>query len=132
MAVGKDFLDLSSGFGPNMRRLAAHKMALDAVPRGGGLPDALRFLQDKDAMVDSAKASTKWVKDAIAAVKQTHDNPFGNDDEAIAGELLRRIGERNAESIAEEIASVQPIKRSSWDARSGRRAYRQNESCPAR
>lgn len=71
-------------------------MALDAVPPGGGVKNVLAFLTDKTAIIDGAKKATAWVEEAIAVVKTAKDNPWGNDDEAIAGEILRQIEEKKA------------------------------------
>lgn len=82
--------------GPNMLRLAAHKMALDAIPAGGGLADGTRFLTTEGAIGKSAKAAAEWVRDAIAAIRAATDpNPWRDaDDEAIAAEILRQIHAR--------------------------------------
>ncbi len=77
--------------GPNAKRLVAHKMALDAVPNGGGMLDALTFLLTPGCLASSARDAAAWVCAALDAVKSAPDNAFGDDDEAIAGELLRRL-----------------------------------------
>lgn len=82
--------------GPNVKKLIAHKISLDAIPAGGGFGDGLQFLLDKERLIATAKAATAWVSDAIALVKTTPNNPWGDDDEAIAGEILRQIDERKA------------------------------------
>lgn len=93
---------MSETIGPNVKRLIAHKMSLDAVPAGGGLNAALDFLSDKDNITESARRSTEWVRLAIKALRQAAEpNPWKDaDDEAIAGEFLKRIGER--ESLARQ------------------------------
>lgn len=80
----------------NMRRLAVHKMSIDAVPKGGGVADAVRFLMDKEAMLTAARNAEAWAKAAVQAVRDASaPNPWRNaDDEAIAGEILRRLDER--------------------------------------
>jgi hypothetical protein len=82
--------------GPNVKKLIAHKMSLDAVPPGGGLKSALDFLTKPGAIAASGKAGTEWVMAAIVAIRTAAEpNPWKNaDDEQIAGEVLRRIGER--------------------------------------
>ncbi len=81
--------------GPNVKRLIVRKMSTDAIPGGGGLADGLRFLTDPARIRDSAREATAWVFAAIDAVKAAPDNPFGDDDEAIAGEILRQIDNRD-------------------------------------
>lgn len=80
--------------GPNVKKLIAHKMSIDAIPNGGGLGDGLKFLMDKQRIIAGAKAATEWVNQAISVVKTAPDNPWGDDDEAIAGEILRQVKER--------------------------------------
>ena len=80
--------------GPNVKRLIAHKVSLDAVPRGGGLVDAVAFLKDTERLSACTHEAIAWVEAALEAVKAAPGNPYGDDDEAIAGELLRRIETR--------------------------------------
>lgn len=82
--------------GPNVKRLAILKMSRDAIPPGGSIADGVRFLSDKKGMVESLRKSESWALAAVEAVRQGGDpNPWRNsDDEAIAGELLRRIEAR--------------------------------------
>lgn len=77
--------------GPNVKKLIIWKMSRDAIPPGGGFVDGIRFLSNPKEIVKIAKAAEEWVKTAILAVKQARDNSYGNDDEAIAGEIIRRI-----------------------------------------
>lgn len=79
---------------PNVNKLIARKMAIDAIPAGGGLGDGLRFLASAESIMDGHKKAKEWVEQAIAAVKGAPDNPYGDDDEVIAAEILRRINER--------------------------------------
>ncbi len=84
--------------GPNVRKLIARKMSLDAVPKGGGFNDALNFLSDKSNITESAKRAAKWVQLAIQTLRQAGEpNPWKDaDDETIAKEFLRKIAERQA------------------------------------
>lgn len=86
--------------GPNVKRLIAHKMSLDAIPRGGGLNDALNYLSSKDNITESARRAKDWVRLAIRTLRQAAEpNPWKDaDDEAIAGEFLRKIDERQRAS----------------------------------
>lgn len=77
--------------GPNVRRLITYKMSGLAVPAGGGLTDALALFTEPGRLGRVAREATAWVEEAIAVVKTAPDNPFGDDDEAIAGELLARL-----------------------------------------
>lgn len=82
--------------GPNVKRLIAHKMSLDAIPKGGGVADGLKFLLDKERIVKAAREADEWVKSCIAAVRKAAEpNPFREaPDEDIAAEILRKIEER--------------------------------------
>lgn len=77
--------------GPNVKKLIARKMSVDAIPSGGGLADGIKFLMSPGRIVAAAREATAWVETAIAAVKAAPDNSFGDDDEAIAGEILRQL-----------------------------------------
>lgn len=80
--------------GPNVRKLICHKFSIDAIPSNGGVADGIRVLTSPGKLQAGIRAATEWVNTAIALVKQAPDNPFGDDDEAIAGEILRQIEER--------------------------------------
>lgn len=83
--------------GPNVKKLICRKLSLIAIPPGGGLANGIQFLMSKDNILAGAKEATQWVEQAIAVVKMTPDNPYGNDDEAIAGAILNGIEKRKAE-----------------------------------
>lgn len=83
--------------GPNVRRLIAIKMAKDAIPAGGGFADGVNYLASS-GLGQRAQEATKWVEDAIQAVKSAPDNRWP-DDEAIAGELVKRIETKQKETL---------------------------------
>lgn len=78
--------------GPLFRRLVATRMALDAVPAGGGLATALAWFATPGRITESARTATAWARDTIAAIRAAGEpNPWTNaSDEAIAGELLAK------------------------------------------
>lgn len=82
----------------NVQKLIAHKMALDAVPRGGGMGDALNFLSSKDSITQGAKAAAVWVRTACEVVRKAGEpNPWKEStDEEIAGYLLSEIARKDA------------------------------------
>ncbi len=82
--------------GPNVKRLIVHKMSVDAVPSGGGVADAVKFLSDATGIVVAARSATVWVESAILVVRQAAEpNPWRSaDDETIADEILRQIEAR--------------------------------------
>ena len=78
----------------NISKLIVTKMAHDAIPNNGGLKDAVKFLSNRDIMLATAKNAKAFVQNAIAAIKAAPDNPYGNDDEAIAGAILAEIAKK--------------------------------------
>lgn len=76
--------------GPNMKKLIVRRMSALAIPSGGSISDGLSFFQDPERMVTIAKEATEWAKTAIAVVRATPDNPYGDDEEAIAGAIVDR------------------------------------------
>lgn len=79
--------------GPNVKRLIIHKMSLDAVPPGGGINDALRFLTEPGRLGKAAREATAWAEAALAAVRSAPGNPHP-DDEAVAAAILAEIDRR--------------------------------------
>jgi hypothetical protein len=82
--------------GPNVRKLVIHKMSMLMVPPGGRLQTALAALTKHGNVGAVAREATGWVEQAIAAVKTAPGNPYGDDDEAIAGVILKGIADRMA------------------------------------
>jgi hypothetical protein len=80
--------------GPNVKRLIVRRMALLLIPVGSG-KDSVTFgieaLTNPGRLSATVSEASAWVRRAIAAVKTAPDNPYGNDDEVIAGVLLRDI-----------------------------------------
>lgn len=77
--------------GPNVKKLICRKMAHLMVPDGAGFADGIRELAEQGNVGRRAQQATAWAEEAIAAVKAAPDNPYGDDDEAIAGEIVRQI-----------------------------------------
>lgn len=77
--------------GPNAKKLLAHFIAREAVPVGGGLADGLNFLTDPFRRQRGMERAIANLDAALAAVKSAPDNPYGNDDEAIAAAILERV-----------------------------------------
>jgi hypothetical protein len=82
--------------GPNVKKLIAQKMALLMIPEGTTEPlkAGATAILTPGSMGQHARVVTTWVREALAAIKAAPDNPYGDDDEAIARELLRKIDER--------------------------------------
>ncbi len=91
---------MDSPQGPNVRRLLCHFIAIEAIPSGckNGLASGIAFLvgSKSKASADAMRRAREQCASALAMVKRARGNPFGNDEEAIASEILRRVDERNA------------------------------------
>lgn len=79
--------------GPSVKKLVIAKASKDAIPSGGGLPDAIAFLTDPKAMTQGLRRAIEWVNVAIRAVREANEpNPWKNaTDEEIAAEILKQI-----------------------------------------
>ena len=77
--------------GPNMKRLLAFKVSRDAIPNGGGVASGIAFLLNPEKMAETSRKALEWCDQAIAAVRATPDNPYGNNEEDIAAAILKRI-----------------------------------------
>lgn len=83
--------------GPNVKRLIVRKMSLLAIPVGSGKDSfnlGVEVLTNRGKFASIAAEASDWVQKAIAVMKTAPDNPYGDDDEAIAGALLKGIEER--------------------------------------
>lgn len=84
--------------GHNVKRLIIAKMAADAVcDQAKPFEAGWELLCHKGKLMASAHEATVWVRGAIDAVKQTTDNPYGDDDEAIAGAILDELRRRDGD-----------------------------------
>lgn len=62
------------------------------IPDGGGFADGVKALQGD--LAARGREASAWVEQQIKAVKLAPDNPYGDDDERIAEEILRGIESR--------------------------------------
>jgi hypothetical protein len=89
--------------GPNVKALIIRKMSLIMIPadtpKGQALATGVRALTTTGNIGVVAREATEWVEKALALVKRSKHNPFGDDDEAIAGDILRRIGGKKREIL---------------------------------
>ena len=87
----------SDKIGPNVKRLIVHKMSLLAIPVGSGRNSLMlgaEMLTNRGKFASTAAEASNWVRQAIAVMKTAPDNPYGDNDEAIAKALLDGIEER--------------------------------------
>jgi hypothetical protein len=64
-------------YGPNMADLVVDRL--------------LTLIQTGLSVADASAEATRWVQDQIVAAKVAPNNPFGDDDEAIAAAILAKI-----------------------------------------
>jgi hypothetical protein len=75
-------------------------MALLAIPVGSGKESfslGLDVISNQDKFSATAHEAAAWVQAAITTMKTAPDNPYGDDDEAIAGAILEGIERREKE-----------------------------------
>jgi hypothetical protein len=77
--------------GEFVTKLIIRFIAREAIPPGGGIADGIEFFKDKEhrtRVIEKAEANAML---AIQLIRRAPDNPFGNDDEQIAQEILKGI-----------------------------------------
>jgi len=79
----------------NVAKLTIKRLSVLAVPRGGGIADGIKFFRDEEHRKKLVLEAEAWTKEAIKVFKTAVDNPFGDDDEAIAGYILDKIQGRS-------------------------------------
>jgi hypothetical protein len=84
---------------PNVRRLFISKVAISAVPPGGGFKTAIDFLANKDKMRQTFSEAKEWTKEAIRMVREAAEpNPYKTaTDEEIAAIIMERIDKLQAD-----------------------------------
>lgn len=82
--------------GPNAQKLFIRFISREAIPSGGDITDGTKFFLDKvhrEKVMD--KAFTNF-EAAITAVRLAPDNPYGDNEEIIAGAILEQIEQRES------------------------------------
>lgn len=79
--------------GPNMKKLLARVVAREAIPPGGGFADGVKFITS-GKMGEVTRKSLDWIDEQIQAILSAPDNTYGDDEEAIAGNILAMLAER--------------------------------------
>ena len=80
--------------GPNMQRLLALFTSRVAVPNGGGFADAIAVLTNPERFREVNRKGLELADQAVAAMRAAPDNPYGNDEEAIAAGILAEVEKR--------------------------------------
>jgi hypothetical protein len=78
----------------NFKQLVIHLATLKAIPDGSTFSTGIDFLKDPDRVRATFAEAQNDALAYIEAIKSTGDPRF-QDNEVIAGELLRRIKERS-------------------------------------
>lgn len=85
--------------GPHFMKLVFRKIAKDAVPDGSGFADGivagLDLFTTPGRFSDLAHDAFGWVEAAIQTVRSAPDNPYGDDEETIAGVILAQLEKRD-------------------------------------
>lgn len=82
--------------GPNVTQLIVRFISREAVPPGGGLAAGISFFQDSELRKQVIERAEANAMAAIQLIKTAPDNPYGDDDEEIAGMLLKKIEEKTS------------------------------------
>lgn len=85
--------------GPYTKKLIITKMSQLAIPKDGSFNDGLAFLSDPEKIISTCKAATEWAFFAIDLVKTAPDNPYGDDDEAIAKAIMDKVEKQKNDKV---------------------------------
>lgn len=85
---------MSRTIGPNFKRLMAYKVAREAVPPGGGMASAIQSIVTPGRLSELSRDALVWCDAAIDAIRSAPDNPYGNDEETIAGAILNELDKK--------------------------------------
>jgi len=80
--------------GPNVNKLIIERLSCLAIPRDGGLADGIKLFTEAGLLPKLLKQAEADIMHCLAVAKTANPNPYGNDDEAIAAEILRTIQQR--------------------------------------
>lgn len=78
----------------NVTKLAIRIASNKAIPSSGGIADGVKWLLDPERRKADMKEAFDTAAKFIAALKETPDNPYGDDDGAIAGAILEELEKR--------------------------------------
>lgn len=77
--------------GKNKKRLIALFYSRLAIPPGGGLADGLAILTDPKRFKETTLQAIQLADQAITAMRAAPDNPYGDDEEQIAGGIVTEV-----------------------------------------
>jgi len=100
--------------GPNVTKLIFKFIGREAIPQGGGFADGIEFFSNPERRKHVlAKAESKALA-AIQLIKTAPDNPFGDNDEEIAGMILKKIEERMGGQRDGKEKAINNRRRKTW------------------
>ena len=87
---------------PNVKKLIIRKVSMDAIPKGGGLQDGIKFLLDKERMVKAFREAEAWFEEEVGMLREASlPNPYKYlTNEEIAGCILEQLEQRDRERKA--------------------------------
>lgn len=77
--------------GTNMKRLMSYFIARLAIPPGGGMAAGITLFTEPGKYEAVARQALEQVDIAITAMRAAPDNPYGDDEEVIAGAIVAEI-----------------------------------------
>ena len=80
--------------GKNKRRLIALFSSRIAIPPGGSVADGMEVLIDPERLKRITLQAIQMADTAIAAIRLAPDNPYGDDEETIAGAIVAEVEKR--------------------------------------
>jgi len=83
-----------SKYGPNVTKLIIKFLSREAIPIGGGLADGIEFFTNPERRKQVLAKAESGALEAVRLIKIAPDNLYGDNDEVIAGVLLKKIDER--------------------------------------
>ena len=78
--------------GRNLKRLIAFIASRKAIPKGGGIGDAMHAILTPGVMEGHLGQALVEADAMIALIKTATDNPYGDDEEAICEAILDELG----------------------------------------
>ena len=91
--------------GPSMTRLIAMAFSKNAIPSGGGVADGMAALMPDRFREGMKKAEDEALK-MMQAVKSVPENPFGDNNEAIAEYIVELALEEKMERWKKKRANI--------------------------
>jgi hypothetical protein len=85
-------------YGRIASRLIAERIAYLLVPPGSTRPHEVAIRNfTKDNIKLATKQAYHWLDGALTLVKSARGNPYGDDEEALCGAILKKLGVTDAE-----------------------------------